>query len=72
MALSIYFLKGYGDGERCFSALSEERRRRAERAGSAAVRRDTIFSYLLLRLALSEEYGVLSAPEFFYGEYGKP
>lgn len=72
MALSIFYLQEYGDGGLLFSALSEERRLRAERAGSASFRRDTVFSYLLLRLALSEEYGILSAPEFTYGAYGKP
>lgn len=78
MALSVFYLQACGHGgasrniEALLPALSEERRLRAERAGSAAFRRDTVFAYLLLRLALSEEYGIFSAPEFTRGEYGKP
>lgn len=53
-------------------ALSSSRRIRAERAGSEAVRQEKIFSYVLLRLALLEEFGITDPPEFTFGEYGKP
>lgn len=68
----FYFLQEYGSGEALLGALSPSRRLRAERAGSEAVRREKIFSYVLLRLALLEEFGISDPPEFTLGEYGKP
>lgn len=70
--MTFYFLQEYGDGGALLPALSSSRRLRAERAGSEAVRREIIFSYVLLRLALLEEFGITAPPEFTFGEYGKP
>ncbi len=70
--MTFYFLQEYGDGEALLPALSSSRRLRAERAGSEAVRREIIFSYILLRFALLEEFGITDPPEFTFGEYGKP
>lgn len=70
--IPFYFLQEYGNGEALLGALSPSRRLRAERAGSEAVRREKIFSYVLLRLALSEKFGISDPPEFTLGEYGKP
>ena len=70
--IPFYFLQEYRDGGALLPALSSSRRLRAERAGSEAVRREKIFSYVLLRLALLEEFGISDPPEFTFGEYGKP
>lgn len=66
------FLQEYGDGGALLPALSPSRRLRAERAGSEAVRREIIFSYVLLRFTLEVEFGITDPPEFTFGEYGKP
>lgn len=70
--VTLYFLQAFGNGDLLLPALSPSRRVRAERAGSEAVRRERIFSYVLLRLALWEEFGIAAPPEFTLGEYGKP
>lgn len=70
--MTFYFLQEYGDGGALLPALSPSRRLRAERAGSEAVRREIIFSYVLLRFTLAAEFGITDPPEFTFGEYGKP
>lgn len=65
-------MQEYGNGDLLLPALSSSRRLRAERAGSKAVRREMIFSYVLLRYTLAEEFGIADPPEFTFGEYGKP
>lgn len=68
----VYFLRYRDDGEDLIPFLSSQRLERLRGVSSAAVRRQTIFSYALLRLALFERYGIAQAPEFEYGERGKP
>lgn len=70
--IHLYFLPEYGDGGAFLPALSPSRRLRAERAGSEAVRRETIYSYVLLRFVLAEDFGIPDPPEFLFGEFGKP
>lgn len=69
--MNIYFLS-FGDNENRFlPLLSDERRKKADGI-AAAVRREKIYSYALLRYALFSEYGYTAPPAFNYGEKGKP
>ncbi|MDE7233576.1 MAG: 4'-phosphopantetheinyl transferase superfamily protein [Ruminiclostridium sp.] len=70
--ITFYFLQEYGSSDLLLPALSPSRRLLGAQAGSEAVRRERIFSYVLLRLALLEEFGISDPPEFMFGEYGKP
>lgn len=65
-------MQEYGDGGALLPALSPSRRLRAEQAGSETVRREIVFSYVLLRFTLAAELGITDPPEFTFGEYGKP
>ncbi len=72
IAMVVYFLQYRGDGEEFIPFLSPQRLERLCGVSSAGVRRQTVFSYALLRLALFEQYGIAQAPEFEYGEREKP
>ena len=52
--------------------ISEERREQALRFKHELGRRQCVLAYLLLKRALSEEYGITENPVFVYGEHGKP
>lgn len=60
------------DGSGFLPFLSENRLERAAGKKNPAARGRTIFSYVLLRLALRENFGICKPPEFVYGEHGKP
>lgn len=70
--MNIYFLK-YKENEQAFIGfLSEQRRLSADSINNAAVKREKIYSYALLRYALYKDFGIKTAPIFSYGERGKP
>jgi len=52
--------------------LSDERREKALKYRSPSARKLSVGVYLLLRLAVKEEYGIEEAVEFGYNENGKP
>ena len=70
--MNVYLLK-YADKEDAYlPLLSEQRRKIVDDIKNPKVRREKIYAYLLLRYALLMEYAVFDAPEFTYGEKGKP
>lgn len=60
------------DLESALPLLSEQRREQVLRFKYELGRKTCAMAYLLLRRALREEYGIHDAPEFEYGEHGKP
>ncbi len=60
------------DLERAFSQLSEQRRQYLLRFRQERSRRAGAAAYLLLRQGLHELFGIDEAPEFAFGEHGKP
>ncbi len=70
--MNIYFLK-YNENEKDFiPLLSEQRKKAVDGITNVNVKREKIYSYILLRYVLSKEYGITEAAEFSYGERGKP
>lgn len=60
------------DLDSVLSQLSEQRREQFLAFRHDLGRRTCAASYLLLRQALLEEYGIVEPPLFDYGEHGKP
>ncbi len=60
------------DLEQALPLLSEQRREQCLKFRHEQGRKTCAAAYLLLRQALREEYGLLEAPLFDYGEHGKP
>lgn len=52
--------------------LSEQRREQVLKMKHQPGRQQSAAAYLLLREALLQEYGISEAPQFSYGEHGKP
>jgi len=52
--------------------LSEERRKKVNKLRFNKSKKASAAAYLLLRIALKENYGINEAVEFSYGEKGKP
>ena len=60
------------DLEQALPLLSEQRREQCLKFKHEQGRKTCAAAYLLLRRALREEFGILEAPLFDYGEHGKP
>ena len=58
--------------EQAMPLLSDQRREQCLKFSHEQGRKTCAAAYLLLRQALREEYGILEAPLFDYGEHGKP
>lgn len=70
--MNIYLLK-YSENENdLLPLLSEQRRKITDDIKNPKVRREKIYSYILFRYALLMEHSIFDAPEFTYGEKGKP
>ena len=69
--MNIYILKTGERENELIPFLSEQRRQAVSDIKNAVVRREKIYAYALLRLAL-REYGISEPPVFNYGEHGKP
>ena len=70
--MNIYLLKYSEKEDDYLSLLSDQRRKTADDIKNKKVRREKIYSYILLRYALLMEYAVFGAPNFTFGEKGKP
>ena len=60
------------DFESALARVSSQRRAAALRYLRDGDRRLSLAVYLLLQEALEKEYGITGAPDFAFGEYGKP
>lgn len=70
--MNVYLLKCAENENECLPLLSEQRRRLIDDIKNPKVKREKIYSYVLLRYALLMEYAIFDAPDFTYGEKGKP
>lgn len=63
----------YGfDLEQALKTISAQRREQALKYRHELGRRTCVLAYLLLKRALSQEYGITDNPLFEYGKHGKP
>lgn len=70
--MNVYLLKYTENENELLPLLSEQRKQVIDDIKNEKVKREKIYSYVLLRYALLMEYGIFDAPEFTYGEKGKP